>query len=346
MVTLDALRGLASFAVAWFHFTNGNPAFLENGFLKTSGRYGWMGVEVFFVISGFVIPYALARAGFRLGDYPRFLAKRLVRLDPPYLIAIALSLAVAALAALAPGYRGAPFHVSAPQLLLHLGYLNVFFGYEWLNPVFWTLAVELQYYLLIGLAFPAIASTRWTRRIAVAAMFGTLALLFPSGAFLFHYLFLFLLGIATFQRRFGLLSDRGYLAHIAVYAAGAGVTLDPWVAVLAACSALVIAYGRTGGGPLLRWLGTISYSLYLVHVPIGGRVINLSLRFPHTLLVQCAALALAIGVSLVAAWVLYVTVERPAQRWAEGIRYRRAAAADVSPESRHAGATAPVFSTT
>lgn len=77
--TIDALRGIASLAVCWFHLTNGNPKFLPDGALKASGAYGWLGVEAFFVISGFVIPFSLYRSGHELKDYPRFLYKRVVR---------------------------------------------------------------------------------------------------------------------------------------------------------------------------------------------------------------------------------------------------------------------------
>jgi peptidoglycan/LPS O-acetylase OafA/YrhL len=70
---LDMLRGIASFAVCWFHLTNGNVAFLPAGILKSSGAYGWLGVEVFFVISGFVIPYALERSRYGINDCGTFL---------------------------------------------------------------------------------------------------------------------------------------------------------------------------------------------------------------------------------------------------------------------------------
>ena len=65
--TVDSLRGVAVLAVVWFHLTNGNPM-LPSSWLRTSGRLGWLGVEVFFVISGFVIPHALYRANYRLRD--------------------------------------------------------------------------------------------------------------------------------------------------------------------------------------------------------------------------------------------------------------------------------------
>src|SRR5689334_14543570 len=88
--TVDSLRGIASLAVCWFHLTNGNPSFLTGGPLKSSGTYGWLGVEMFFVISGFVIPYSLHKAGYDLKSFGTFVAKRIIRLDPPYLVSIVI----------------------------------------------------------------------------------------------------------------------------------------------------------------------------------------------------------------------------------------------------------------
>ncbi|WP_081599255.1 acyltransferase family protein [Prochlorothrix hollandica] len=61
---INFLRGIAALSVAWFHFTNGNVDFLDPGLLKFSGKYGYLGVEIFFVISGFIIPYSLWRSQF------------------------------------------------------------------------------------------------------------------------------------------------------------------------------------------------------------------------------------------------------------------------------------------
>src|SRR5882724_7218383 len=204
--TIDSLRGIASLAVCWFHLTNGNSAFLPDGLLKSSGRYGWLGVEMFFVISGFVIPYSLHKACYELKSFGTFVAKRIIRLDPPYLASIVIILALGFVSPHLPGFKGEPFSVSPVMVLLHLGYLNVFFGYEWLNPVFWTLAIELQYYLLIGSIYPLISSDKAYKRFIVFAVLGAAAMVFKSEAFLPHWLFLFLMGIVTFNFQSGLIS--------------------------------------------------------------------------------------------------------------------------------------------
>jgi peptidoglycan/LPS O-acetylase OafA/YrhL len=320
--TIDVLRGLAALAVCWYHFTQGNPGFLPPGPLKASGVRGWLGVEVFFVISGFVIPYALYRARYRLGDYGRFVLKRIIRLDPPYFFSIVVVLAAGYVSARLPGYGGEPFAVNWVQLALHLGYVNVFFGYRWLSPVFWTLALELQYYLLIGLLFPLLLTRSRVVRVAAFSTAAALAWAVPADAFVFHWLFLFLAGIVVFQHRAGLLAGPGLFAGLAVSSVGVAMTHGAMVAAVVLTTALVLSFVTLPATGVLGFLGRVSYSLYLVHVPIGGRVINLGARYELSAVGQVAVLAAALATTLLSAYLMYVLVERPAQRWSAAIRYR------------------------
>ena len=333
---LDVLRGVAALSVAWFHFTNGNPGFLPDGALKGSGSYGWMGIEVFFVISGFIIPFALARSQYHISDYGVFLLKRVVRLDPPYLISIFAVIALGYASSAAPGFQGAPFHFSLPQLLLHLGYINVLFGYPWLNPVFWTLAIELQYYLLVGLLFPVlisrIAAVRWG---AVSVLAGS-SFILPASQFLCHWLVLFLLGIVTFQYRAAILGVRAYVAALTFLTVAGICIYGVAIAILGLATASVIAFAHLSHTHPLVFFGSISYSLYLLHVPVGGRVVNLSLKYVHSLPGKCVVLIAALISSIMAAWLLHRFVERPAQQWSSSIGYRRGRIAPSGFAPRHA----------
>jgi peptidoglycan/LPS O-acetylase OafA/YrhL len=178
---VQSLRGIAALGVAWFHFTNGNGKFLPVGILKSSGSYGWLGVDIFFVISGFVLPYSLFRARYRPSavNYGRFLWKRVSRLDPPYLASIVLVVGLGYLSAILPGYRGLPPMFSWKPILLHLGYLNAFFRAPWLNIVYWSLAIEFQYYLLIGLLFPLIRSENRAVRLIFLGALGLSPMIIP-----------------------------------------------------------------------------------------------------------------------------------------------------------------------
>ena len=331
--TVDALRGIAALAVCWFHFTNAVAGFELPAVLRAIGAHGWLGVEIFFVISGFIIPHAMHAAGYRPADFGRFLLKRIVRIDPPYLAAIALILVQAWLIAATGMQSGMPADFSPMQVLLHLGYLNAFAGYSWLNPVFWTLAIEFQYYLVIALLFPLIATARIGRHALVFAGAALAAWLVPQEAFVCHYLFLFLLGIVTFQFRAGFLTRPAYLAALAVSTIGTALTLQ-WIAAATGLgTALLIAFvpGRRVG--VLAFLGLISYPLYLLHIPVGTRILTASLRLHLGWVENLAVLAIALAATIGASWLMHRWIERPAQRWASAIRYRRAA---IQPATRPA----------
>ena len=320
---LDALRGVAALAVCWYHFTNGNTTFLPEGVLKSSGSFGWLGVEMFFVISGFIIPYALHRSDYRLPDYGVFLLKRVIRLDPPYLVGIFIVIVLGYASAAAPGYAGAPFKPSVTQVLLHLGYVNVFFGQPWLNPVFWTLAIEVQYYLIVGLLFSLVSHRSAAVRSVTFAFLSALSILIPNEKFLFHWLFLFMLGMAGFQLRTRIIGRREFLAWVALLGSGAWYVGGVPIAITGIGTALLLGLFEAGLRPAWLFFGHISYSLYLLHVPIGGRVINLSQRFALGILGKVAVLAAAFTASIAAAWLLYRFVELPAREWSSAIRYRR-----------------------
>lgn len=318
---IDALRGSAILGVCLWHFTN--SAGLSDGFVKWLGAFGWLGVEIFFVISGFIIPYALHHSSYQIADYGRFIIKRMVRLDPPYLVGLLIVIVLGYIAAATPGFRGPPFQPSFTQVVLHLGYVNFLFGYPWLNEVFWTLAIELQYYLLVGLAFPAIAHRSIYVRGVFFSLMACLALFIPGGQFLFHWMFLFMLGMATFQFRANIIGHWEFLSWTALLGLGAWHVGGLSIAAAGVATTLLLGLCQSSFRPPFLFLGKISYSLYLLHIPIGTRIINLSQRYVHSTAGKLATLAMAFAMSIAAAWLLYRYVERPAQQWSSGIRYRR-----------------------
>ena len=315
---LDFLRGIAALAVALHHFCN----ILEPGVLRSASFYGQLGVQVFFVISGFIIPYSLYRGGYELKHYGIFVVKRITRLDPPYLVTLALIILLGMLSWYVPFQKGMTFEVSLPQVLLHLGYVNTFFGYPWLNDVFWTLAIEFQYYLLMGLVFPLVFSRNvWTRLLTFAAL-NALSFLIPQGIYVFYFISLFFMGILTCQYRIGMIGARQYALLLAL------TTLFAlWVmgvpSTLAGAAAVVSILFLQMRNAVFHFLGSISYSLYLLHSPIGRRALNVFLRLTgaESELAKIGVILLAVGVSIFAAYLLYRYVERPSQQWSASFRY-------------------------
>ncbi len=318
--SLDALRGFAALSVVWFHLTRPYDNFAPVPFLAKTGDYGNLGVQVFFVISGFIIPYALSRSDYRIKYYGRFLLKRIVRLDPPYFVTIAVIILLTFLSALISRTDDSYFPFSFVQLILHLGYLNVFFEYRWLSGVFWTLAVEFQYYLIMGLLFPVISSNKALMRYTAFVALGLLAFTSKSGAFLFHYLFLFMLGIWTFQMYVGIVGRRLYLPGLLVLGLGTFFTLGFPAALVGVAAALIIVYVKINTR-LLSLLGAISYSLYLIHLPIKKFVFLSGAELTDHQWMHLLCVVVSLAISMLAAYLLYRYVERPSQEWSARISY-------------------------
>lgn len=151
--SIQIMRGIAASMVVLYHFgySNGNflSAFPSFGSLF---KYGDLGVWMFFVISGFVTPYAMYSSSYRIDDgaWP-FLLRRIVRLEPAYIVSLFLAFALAYAAVRTPGYSGPP-EPSLKDFMLQFVYLAPWFGVPWLDDVAWTLAIEFQFYLFMLLA--------------------------------------------------------------------------------------------------------------------------------------------------------------------------------------------------
>lgn len=332
---LDPLRGLAAFSVMWYHFTQNNKMLAGgdavSNILLASGSKGWLGVEVFFVISGFVLPYAMWRGRYRLHNYGRFFIKRLLRLEPPYVASLLLTVGLLLVSRIVPGTSGGVFLFDWQRFILHFGYLNAMFGYEWYNPVYWTLAIEFQFYLLVAALFPLAVHNRLSLRLVLPFGLAVLAFLPVPDRFVFHYLSLFALGLATAQRHVGAVSATAYIALLVPLTGVAFLTLTTLQASVGLTTALLIAAfgkvsegsraGRLFGWRPVMWLGSISYSVYLLHVPVGRRVVNAGSLLGVGPGIAFGILALAVACSLGASHVFYRLVERPSQRWSSDIKY-------------------------
>jgi peptidoglycan/LPS O-acetylase OafA/YrhL len=299
---LDVLPGFASLAVCWFHLTNFHCNAPDQRFyhlVRQTGAYGWLGVEIFFVISGFVIPYSLYKARYRIRDYFRYILRRVVRLDPPYLAAIAV---VLLLTYVTSWHSGRPAVVEEQpigwvRVLLHLGYLNIFTTYAWLNPSFWTLAIEIQYYLLMGLLFSLVVTRNRIVRLTTLALLVAINVLF----------------VTVLVPNVALI-----VAATTILALGLDYCLAGLVAV-----AVILAY-RGQPSVVSRFFSNISYSLYLLHWPVGHHtlsVVGMKYLKAESDAARTFVLILTLAVCVISAYAFYRAVERPAQIWSKRFRY-------------------------
>jgi len=329
---INALRAFAAIFVAWGHFVSG-----QGKYLSLSGKYGYLGVHIFFVISGFVIPWSLYRARYTLHDYSRFLLKRNVRLYPPYVASIAVTILATNLV-MAPVLHFPRLTVTAPDLLAHLAYLNDVIHLPWINVVYWTLAIEFQWYLLVGLMFPLLVTgSKWAH---FACITGMLAAYFMCGSdrLIFHSLPVFLIGVFVFQYRSNLIGLRKMLGLIAVMVL-AMIGPTGWViAGVAVATGLLIAFVTLENRAMDR-VGDVSYSLYLLHLPVGVALIGcLSRWLPYSGSYLIVLDVVGLAASGLAAWIMYQLIEKPSQEMSSAIRFTRRNQQKLAPASIAAAA--------
>jgi peptidoglycan/LPS O-acetylase OafA/YrhL len=140
---IDLLRFLAALSVVLYHytfrgFTADNMSPLEFSELAAVFRYGYLGVNLFFIISGFVILLtAMNRSA------TGFVESRVIRLFPAYWFCASFTFLVTLT-------LGAPrFSVTVPQYLVNLTMIHEVFGVTSLDGVYWTLLIELKFYFLV-----------------------------------------------------------------------------------------------------------------------------------------------------------------------------------------------------
>lgn len=320
VASLDALRGIAALAVAVFHFVGPPSRHPAPQSFATFASYGWAGVDVFFVISGFAMTWILlhSRDPASPAAAGRFVGRRLLRLMPPYLACCILVVALQFASSLAPGFRGEPFAwPSLARVACNVAYACDAVSLPWFNPVFWTLAIEVQFYAVVAALF--LLSAR-VRPVFVYAVVGCLvaASLAVEGKSLLRYAPHFAIGAAMARQVQMQPRHTWFLVAAVSCTVVVGYGWGPIQATAVAIAALACLVPWQPAKWML-WLGAISYSVYLVHVPIGGRVTNLLERLEPTRWEWTGIAIAATAVTLIAGWVAFLLVEKPSialsRRW-------------------------------
>jgi len=368
LLNIDALRGVAALWVFAYHLWNvfapgyspqGSPADHKPLADAPAGvlasyplcAYGYTGVGLFFVLSGFCIHLPQARKHHTKGTddlVPKpFFDRRLRRLYPAFFASLFLSLA----GLIAMGYANDKPELLQPSAWLVLVLVNAFFllalrpdGLA-LNGVYWTLWYEVQFYF----AYPLLL--KLCRRVGfggVAAGLLVIELLFtfmPTPdvlqPFAKHFEWFFLrryfewfLGMWLAERvAKGLHLSRGVSLVGAVLAAAGGVACshmpDLWAGheiLLAVASAGVVSLLASpasepkggslsaGGRGVLAWCGDWSYSLYLIHMPMLHLLNSALYLLPDSVREEWGGwvyAGLAIPLVPATAWVWYRLFEKP-----------------------------------
>lgn len=269
---IDVLRGLAALAVVFSHYIPYWDRYLGDIWVIVPGAFGFYAVKLFFVISGMVIFMTLDRCN----SVADFAVLRISRLYPAYWATLTLATFIGVVIFDNPLWVGG--------FIANGTMFQEFFGYRNMDNVYWSLTVELAFYLNIAWLFALRLHTRILTCIGVWLCLSGIWAAFvfdPASNDRDWFALLFALDYAPYFA-IGILFYKGYgrcwrpveLVLLAV-AVLVEFILASWegLAVITASSALVFA--ATSGflgfitGRYTLWLGAISYSLYLVHRNIG-----------------------------------------------------------------------------
>jgi peptidoglycan/LPS O-acetylase OafA/YrhL len=313
---IDGLRGIAAIAVVLFHAQAGDHIDLFPKSLQGAFSYGELGVSIFFVISGFVITHSLRDLETTPLGISRFVLRRSMRLDPPYWVAIFVTISFSVISSkivhshIVSDYSGA-------QILAHVFYLQEFMGYPEISSVFWTLCYEIQFYIVFS--FLLCSNSKVLITAVYIASIGWPAHWVPEVRGLFANLFYqFLLGAGAYWAWIYPKSRAWFLLYLAIVL-GISWSNGNKFGLMSSLTALVILAVALRGELTARlksflWqrLGLISYSLYLIHNPVSGASFRVwYILFGRSPTSEVSGLAITVIACLCVAALMYYTVERP-----------------------------------
>lgn len=315
---LDGLRGIAVVSVMLFHYTTlfdqffpGHPRF------PVTFQSGSMGVQLFFMISGYVI-FMTARRHRTPGAFAR---ARGVRLYPTYWACVTVTIIAVYASGTDQLYR------TTRELTVTYSMLQSFVNVRSIDGAYWSLSREIIFYGIVGLGLWAFrgqlprrfveplvwiwpsaglaiclldrwSDTRWSHLLVTATAS--------------QYAALFCIGLLMFETRQQERSFPPVVILLGIEASIAEGVMDRWelaavVAFLVPCFVLVALRPRTGflRNKVLVWLGSISYPLYLLHQDVGYVIMD------HTVgtVGRYWTRVLAIAGSIVLAWLVHELVE-------------------------------------
>jgi peptidoglycan/LPS O-acetylase OafA/YrhL len=363
---VQTLRAVAVALVMSFHyFISGTESFAgvalyTDAFGQSLAQHGWLGVQLFFMVSGFVIALTLEATP----NGRQFAIRRFVRLWPVLVLVLPLLHLVGR-------WYGYPLERTWQDLLASFTLVdpwvwNSLAGtqFDWTTAVMWTLWIELQFYVVAGICFYGFGSRRFLPALT-AVLFALSGVYWidnvipqlTNGAYLglmlpgldAHALW-FLAGVVLFRmwrRPSGapvtaidavILGLCGIANIVQLLAFGSVIPALMTVAYFAVFLAIALKHD---GIKLLRWpwlvlIGEISYELYLVHDVIGVTFIStLGRAFGESPALHVVYVALAAALSVGVAYCIHTYWSRPVQRTLRRRFARNPAAPVITPsESR------------
>lgn len=336
---LDWMRGAAALAVVGFHYFYKGPKegwmhVTQMPFLADLARYGYLGVHLFFMISGYVILLTAQHATFR-----GFLASRVSRLAPALWVCVLLTSLIEWL------IPAAPFQPEGwGQILANLTLFPGLFGHQAIDGAYWSLAVELTFYFWIGVCVALGQMHRIELLIKIWLLLSLVNIVRPAYPLQLYFCVqwapLFSAGAIFFlaRQRGWNTSRRWMMTACAVFAgiyawreAGPITRLSDLATFNQGANHLVVIAIVMVFFALFLWIvhgnnrkpttgshlaGRLTYPLYLIHQNVGYALFNLAASTALvTLTGQSIFISLLIILAIATAWGIHTATERPIAAW-------------------------------
>jgi peptidoglycan/LPS O-acetylase OafA/YrhL len=320
---LESLRAFAATSVCLYHFVCTTTDYVHDPVVLKIFRHGEYGVHLFFIISGFIIPYSMYRGRYHIKNFFVFLGKRLLRLEPPYIVSIIIALILMSLRQHFYGDTGKG-EITSMRIMLHFGYLIPFFQdqFHWINQVYWTLAIEFQYYIFMGLLFIPITSNNLFIRILFYILVAISSFAPPTYQ-LIYWLPVFLIGILLFlehikrinQIEFLLVSSLAFIWSLSQFHFG-GV-------VIMFLGFILIWKYKEFSTVIGDFLGKMSYSFYLFHPLLGGTIINVLSHSYNKPIEKIFVFITGFILTVFGSYIMYLLVEKWSRKLSKKIVYSK-----------------------
>ncbi|WP_218779799.1 acyltransferase family protein [Hymenobacter crusticola] len=311
---LTFLRGVAALCVCLYHFTGGALPKIRDPRIEMFFSNGWLGVDIFFVLSGFIIPYSLLGKQHGINGFLAYMKKRVVRINPPAYVALALVLMqgffIDYIIAHKVVYTAG---VSWGQILNNILFTVPFSKYKWVLGIFWTLAIEFQFYIIIGLIFRNLFEDfNVYKFVIIFTLLNIIQYLpFQSNENFFRFSLFFALGGTALLYYIKKINIIEYFILLLIFSTIAYFQLSFYMALTGFVSAIVISFARFKH-PAFDFLGKISYSFYLLHVLIGTTCEYFLIKIvdPTSLVNKILILALCLLFAILGSYVFYLVIEK------------------------------------
>ncbi len=346
--SLDIWRGVAALMVVVFHaFGSHTHAGYSDyhawvGPVWLVGGNGWLGVHIFFVVSEYCIAAAVDAGVSRGHSVLGFLRDRALRIYPTYWMALVFLMVVGALTA--PFIGKSPTSALpqfSPAFLPDIFLVQPFFTGQYFLLVSWSLAFEVCFYVMCAAGMWLLLA-QWPAPL-VLGLGGCLAVLglaWPNAPFPLAFWPEFYLGVLSFAflraRQAGHSRGAWMAGMVGLGLIVAGVATKSSYPLAMFATASVTALGLVLLHPFdkpmseakwlkpLAFLGVISYSLYLVHLVVVSKIMNLSKRIVEVDSLWVLAVVLtATAAAIIAGAIFYRFVEAPLEVWRKGWRHQK-----------------------